>query len=301
MFGYVLPDKPELKMREYELFRAYYCGVCKEMGKRSGQLSRMTLNYDITFLALLLSAVSGDYFELKRERCIAHPVKKRLVAKNSKIIKYASDINVILAYYNIEDNWKDDKSILSGSAMIALKRSFKRLRKKHSEKCQIIEEKLSELHQLEREKCNSIDRAAEPFAKLMEAIMEYLPACRNEADKKILSWIGYNLGKWIYTIDAYDDLEKDIKKGNYNPLIYQYNYQIGEDTISFKNRIKDMVEFNLTYCLSQMAKSFELLDIRDNKRTGLKDIVDNVIFLGMLKKTEQILGMRSCGKIEESI
>jgi hypothetical protein len=301
MFGYILPDKPELKIKEYELFRAYYCGVCKSIGKRFGQLPRFTLNYDSAFLALMLSAVNGDVLEIKKETCIAHPIKKNYIVKNNEIVDYASDINVILAYYNLQDNWQDEKSVVSGTAMLALKRNFKKLKAKYGEKCDIIEKRLKKLSELEKQKCSSIDRAAEPFSKLMEEIFAHTPVFREESDEKILRWLGYNIGKWVYVVDAFDDVNKDIISGSYNPFIYQYTYS-DETVENFKARIKEKVEFNLTYTLSQIAKAYDMLDLSNQiNAQGKCGIIDNIIYLGMLKKTEQILGTRSCEKIEESI
>lgn len=292
MFGYVLPEKPEMKIREYELFRAFYCGVCKSMSRRFGQFQRLTLNYDSTFLAILLHSLTDEKLKIKNERCIAHPVNKHKVIKENSLIDYASDINIILAYYNLEDNWHDEKSILSGSAMLILRNSYKKLNKKYKEKCGIIEKRLSELRKLENEKCNSMDRAAEPFAKLMEEVMVYPPMFSDEKKVDVVKWIGYNLGKWIYILDAFDDIKKDIKEKSYNPLLFQYNYQ-GQSIDEFKKEIRPKLEFNLTYSLSQIAKAYELLEVKNNS-----GILENIIYMGMLRKTEQILGIGSCGKIE---
>ncbi len=308
MFGYVLPDKPELKVREYELFRAYYCGVCKSIARRHGHIPRLTLNYDSAFLALLLSSVSGSKLNIKNERCIVRPVNRRYVIKDSDPVDYASDINIMLAYYSLRDNWRDEKSVASAAAAAVLKRVFGRLKRKYTDKCAVIEERLQELSELEKQRCASVDRAAEPFARLMEEITAYSPACRNKKDAGILRRMGYNLGKWIYIIDAYDDIEDDIKKNSYNPFLYQYRYE-GEDIQVFKQRIRDRVEFNLTYTLSQMSEAYELLDIKGGSpeqgsaenKSRLPDIIENIIYMGMLKKTEQILGIRSCEKFEKSI
>ncbi|MDP4092560.1 MAG: DUF5685 family protein [Bacillota bacterium] len=283
MFGYILPEKQELKVKEYEIFRAYYCGLCKAIGLRSGQLKRFLLNYDTAFLALFLSALSDEDMHVCPERCAAHPLKKRLTAKKNQSIEYASDINVLLAYYNLKDNWKDDKSLLSGSAVLTLAACHKKLKKEHLQKCDIIEKRLEELSGLEKEKCSSMDRAAEPFARLMEEIFAFKPLCTDDKTEKILRWIGYNIGKWVYIVDAFDDIEKDIKKDSYNPLVLQYNYD-GGNAEEFKIRIREKVEFNLTYALAEIAKAFELLDIKRNK-----GLVENIIYMGMLRKTEQIL------------
>lgn len=296
MFGYITPEKPELKIKEYELFRAYYCGVCKSIGKKCGQLPRFALNYDSAFLAVLLSAAVNEPLELRAERCIAHPMKKRPCVKNSKIVVYAADMNIMLAYYNLYDNWRDEKSLLSGSASLILRTAFKKIKRKYHEKCGIIEDRLRELNELERNKCPSMDMAAEPFARLMEAVTFYNPADDGDVKKgEALKWIGYNLGKWIYIFDAFDDIAGDIKKGSYNPLIYQFGYA-GGDIDEFRDGIRERVEFNLTHTLSEMAKAYKLLDIRNNS-----GIIENIIYMGMLRKTEQILKTGSCKKVEKSV
>jgi len=104
MFGYILPEKPELKIKEYEIFRAYYCGVCKSIGDRFGQITRISLNYDSAFLALLLDSISRENVKIRKEKCFIHPLKKLFVARDSEVIDYASDINIILAYHNLKDN-----------------------------------------------------------------------------------------------------------------------------------------------------------------------------------------------------
>lgn len=295
MFGYILPEKPELKIKEYELFKAYYCGVCKSIAKRFGQFQRLTLNYDTTFLALLLSSLSAEKLRIKSERCIAHPINKRNIIKENGIIDYAADMNIILAYYNLLDNWKDERSVLSASGMLLLKSGYNKAKKKYFEKCDIIEKRLGELSLLEKEKCSSMDRAAEPFAKLMEEILAFEPIYKNEKNEEVLRWIGYNIGKWIYTLDAYDDIESDIKKKAYNPLICQFNYG-NEDIKDFKAKIKEPVEFNLTHSLSQISKGYELLNMKNNS-----NLIENIIYMGMLRKTEKILGMGSCRKVDESV
>ncbi len=295
MFGYIVPEKPDMKIKDYELFRAYYCGVCRAIGERHGQTKRLALSYDSAFLAVLLSAVADKKVRVTKKRCLAHPLIKRHVADRSDIIDYASDINTILTYYSLEDKKRDEASAVSASALIMLRRSFVKLRKQYDKKCAVMERHLDDLVRLEKEKCASMDKAAEPFAKLMEEIMAYGPLCSDDKTEKILRWMGYNLGKWIYLLDAYDDLEKDIKKGSYNPLICQYGYE-GQDIGGFRDQIRSRVEFNLTYSLNEIAKAYELLDIRMNK-----DILENIIYLGMRRKTENILGTGRCCEVEKSV
>lgn len=294
MFGYILPEKSELKIREYELFRAHYCGICKSIGKRYGTIHRAFLNYDSTFLALLLSSLSEEKLNIVTERCIVHPLKKSRVIIKNDIIDYASDINIILAYYNLKDNWSDERSILSWAGNLFLSRGFKKTRKKYEYKCAIIENKLEELAGLEKQKCASMDQAAEPFAKLMEEVLAYEPLCRDKKRDEILRWIGYNLGKWIYILDAYDDIEDNAKHKTFNVLFYQFDYN-GGDIRDFKSKIVERVRFSLEYSLNQISKAYELLET-----TRHAPIVENIVYMGMLRKTEQILEIGSCKRVEES-
>lgn len=295
MFGYILPEKPEMKIKEYELFKAYYCGVCKSMGGRYGHITCLFLKYDSAFLALLLSSLAGEKAEIRRERCIVHPLNKRPVIKNSSITDYVSDMNVILAYYKLVDDQRDESPVLSGTALLFLKRRFRKLRKIYGEKCAIIEKRLNELDFIEKNGCCRMDEAAEPFAKLMEEIVVYRPLIGDEKALEALKWLGYNIGKWIYIIDAYDDIGDNVKKSSYNVLVKQFEYN-NESISEFKERIKSRVEFNLIYSLNQIGKAYELLDIRVNPA-----IVENIIYMGMLRKTETILGIGRCSEIEKSV
>ncbi|MFA6308706.1 MAG: DUF5685 family protein [Clostridia bacterium] len=288
MFGYILPLKQDLKIKEYELFMAYYCGMCKSMSKRLGQMPRLFLNYDSTFFAILLSSISDEMPEIKGERCIAHQIKKRLVVRKSEIVDYAADINVILTYFSLKDKWNDDKSLVARAGMLSLEHQMTKLKKKYPKKCGIIIGRLGKLSELESIRCDILDKVADCFSELIGEILCYEPLCADKDTEKILRWIGYNIGKWVYIIDAFDDIKQDIKNESYNPILLQYSYD-GGDIDEFKKSIKDKIEFNLTYTLSEISKAYELL--KTNSNSG---IVENIIFMGMLKKTEQILGTGSC-------
>ncbi|MFZ5351566.1 MAG: DUF5685 family protein [Bacillota bacterium] len=295
MFGYILPDKPEMKIKEFELFRAYYCGVCKSMGRNFGLLSRFALNYDSVFLGLFLSSVNDVTPSLKKEACFANPLKRKLIVKNNKYIDYAADINVLLTYYKMIDNWRDEKSAvaLTGSKLITA--GYRKSKTKNPYIAEIIEKSIAELSRLEDASCTSMDKAAEPFANMMREVLASGYEGDRKAVKDALRWTGYNLGKWVYIIDAYDDIEKDIKNSSYNPLLHQYGYTAGQDIGEFKNMIKPDVSFNILQTLSQTASSIELLELKN------KGIIENIVYLGMYKKTEQLLNnftCDSCGNVE---
>ncbi|HOJ12844.1 MAG TPA: DUF5685 family protein [Clostridiales bacterium] len=292
MFGYIMPDKPELKIKEYEAFNAFYCGVCKSIGRRYGNIPRLILNYDSAFLAILLWSLEDKNLEVNRERCIVHPIKKRLLVIKNDIIDYSADINIILSYFNLEDNKRDEGSIIAKTGTVILKPIYKKLRRKYRKKCDIIEQRLEELATLEKNMCTSMDMAAEPFARIMEEVIAYNPLCKDENVEKIIRWLGYNLGKWIYLLDAFDDMEDDAKKNRYNPFLHKKDLK-KEEISELKNRIRSRVEFNLIYSLDQIGKAYELLHAKN-----VRGLIENIIYLGMYKKTEKILGVGRCKEVE---
>jgi len=287
-----MPDKPELKIKEYEAFNAFYCGVCKSIGRRYGNIPRLILNYDSAFLAILLWSLEDKNLEVNRERCIVHPIKKRLLVIKNDIIDYSADINIILSYFNLEDNKRDEGSIIAKTGTVILKPIYKKLRRKYRKKCDIIEQRLEELATLEKNMCTSMDMAAEPFARIMEEVIAYNPLCKDENVEKIIRWLGYNLGKWIYLLDAFDDMEDDAKKNRYNPFLHKKDLK-KEEISELKNRIRSRVEFNLIYSLDQIGKAYELLHAKN-----VRGLIENIIYLGMYKKTEKILGVGRCKEVE---
>lgn len=293
MFGYITPDKPELKIWEFEVFRGYYCGVCKAIAKNAGHRGRIILTYDCAFLALLLDSLNSTPVSGRKRRCLVHPLKKRYIVDYTSAVEYASDINILLAYYNLKDKWQDEKKLAGPAGMAVLKKGHRKIRKKYPELVKGIEKDLNDLKALEKQNCDSIDEASEPFARIMQKI--FLNANDCESTAKVLGWVGYNLGKWIYLLDAYDDIEDNINSGAYNPLLAQFKYDKNEDVKSFKERIREKTEFVLVYSLSEMEKAFSLLDIKKNK-----SILDNIIYRGLLIRTRNVLQM-GAGCNEESV
>ncbi|MEG0291899.1 MAG: DUF5685 family protein [Anaerovoracaceae bacterium] len=289
MLGYVVCYKPEMKVKDFELYGGYYCGVCKGIGERYSQLPRMVLSYDAAFLALLIDCINGEREEITREHCIIHHIKKKTIARNSSI-DYAGDVMLLLAWYKLIDDANDEGKLYAKALIKTMKGTYNKVRANQPVLDQKISERLKDLTAKEQEKCSNLDEAAETFAKVMEDIFieGTLDAGMNQM---VLARLGYHLGKWIYLIDAYDDIEENIETGAYNPLIYRHEYQQGENVIDFKNRIKESVEINLITYLSEMAKALDLLDIKKNK-----DIIENIIYVGLLKKTEEILGINEKGE-----
>jgi hypothetical protein len=299
MFGYIMPDKPELKIKEYEMFRGYYCGLCKSMGRNFGTLSRFALNYDSVFLGLLLASVHNEMPVLKKESCIANPAKKKWIVKQSPHIDYAADISVLLTYYKLKDNIRDEGGFFPKLAGLAFNRGYKNAASGNKQLDEIIAASITAQVLLEEQKCSSMDEAAEPFANMLRQLFAAGYKGSDQSILRILGWIGYNLGKWVYLMDAFDDMEKDAVNGSYNPLLCQYKYN-NQDIKDFKAVIAEEVRVNLLQALSQTTASIELLKLNN------KGIINNIVYEGLYGKTEQVLNCitnekRSCVKNEESI
>lgn len=283
MLGYVTADKPELKMREFEVYSGYYCGVCKSISRRYGQIPRMVLSYDAAFLALLLAGLEGKADEPDRERCIANPFKKKTIVQN-RAIDYSADVMLILAWHKLLDDAHDEGKLYAKAAVKAMKRLYKRLEQARPVLCRKVEENLSTLTLLEDEKCSSLDEAAETFAKIMEAIFEEGPVPENFREQEVLRRIGYHLGKWIYLMDAIDDIEENIESGAYNPLLYRFDYKKEqESSADFKIRIMETCRFNLFHYLGEIGIAADLLTLKKNR-----SIIENIIYKGLLRRTENL-------------
>ena len=301
MLGYVQIFKPELKVREYEVYMGYYCGVCKYIGAEYGHLPRMVLSYDAAFLALLLACVDETPDAPVQEHCIAHHIKDKTIIRN-RAVEYAGDVMLILAWYKMLDDAQDEGKLYAKASARLLKKLHRKLQKKYPALCDGIEINLAKLNGLEKAKCASLDEAAESFSKIMDVIFrEGARALYPDLQElhETFGRIGYHMGKWIYLMDAADDIEENIESGAYNPLLYRFEYRGGEDRETpqqFRERIRGDLEFNLYQYLAVLSQQTGSLDIRKNQ-----GIIDNVIYLGMNRKTEEILNKTDKGESNESI
>lgn len=270
MFGYIRVLKPELRVKEYEMYKAVYCSLCKVLGKEYGIWSRFTLSYDFTFLALMNMALTDGCDEIERKRCTCNPLKKCNFCKEDDLLKMPAAAAMIMVYYKLLDNINDEKGIKKlGYCLI--KPLFKGANKKAAEKYPEIEEIISEYissqNALEKNNCTELDEAADPTAK---ALSRLLSLCsKNENDKRVLERVGYCLGRYIYILDAACDLEKDIKTNSYNCLKHSI---VGDPLEYAKKRCVPQLYF----CSNEAAKAFELLDIKK-----YKPILGNIIYLGL--------------------
>lgn len=283
MLGYVTIEKGELKVSEFEKYNGYYCGICKSIGKRLGQIPRLALSYDSVFLAVLKGALTDEKEILSHEHCIVHHIDKKPIVRDSSAVDYAADMMVILAYHKFLDDWKDERNAVSFAGKSSFFSAYKKVKKLYPQTCKAIEEALNKLSELEKEKSPSIDKTCDAFADVMEVLFEGIS--KEEETRRVLAVLGRNLGKWIYLVDAVDDLEKDKSGTSYNPLKYRFPE-------SDNKTIGDGVSILIYHYLAQIADAYDLLPVRKNK-----GIIENIIFIGLRKQTENVL-KKGTGKNE---
>lgn len=268
MFGYIRACKPEMRLKEFEMYKAVYCSLCKELGRLYGPLARMTLSYDFAFLAILNMSLSSDKCSLTRKTCTCNPLKKCQYLSEKSGLEMPASAAMIMLYYKLLDNIDDEKGIKK-VLYLALRGIYSKAHKKAAKEYPDIEnifsEYIKEQKLLEAENCKSADRAADPTAKALSKVFEF--CSDDETEKRILSRMGYCIGRYIYLLDAACDLEEDVEKGNYNPL-----KTYAED----KDYKKNVIVPQLYIAASETAKAFELLDVKK-----MKNILDNIIYLGL--------------------
>ncbi|MBQ8140335.1 MAG: hypothetical protein IJ038_01410 [Clostridia bacterium] len=289
MFGYVKTYTPELKVSEYEYYRAAYCGLCRSMGKCTGQCSRMTLSYDFAFLALLRISLAKEKTALSRRRCMAHPLRKKAMMERNGQLDYCAYAAALLTYHKLSDDISDEKGKKKAAAVLA-RPLAKKMRRRAIKKGglsaldETIAARLSELSAFERSGDASVDIPADAFGKLLASITEY---GLEGSEAKIARNIGYHVGKWIYITDALDDFSEDAERGRYNPFISIYGGEMSE-------RDKAVVSDALKNELCDAECAFDLIEFGDDPI--LKNIIYNVFYLGMPRTVESVVSGRFEGE-----
>lgn len=311
MFGYVVVNKPELKFREFDVYRAYYCGLCHSLSKRHGLSGQLTLSYDMTFLVILLSSLYEPEHSVTSKRCIVHPLKRQNII-SSEFTDYVADMNVILSYFKCLDDWHDDRSVLKLAYSKLLKKGSigKNLNNVHAtsdstadgsvaatqpnsdsnnqnsyftndsghlhispdysykNKIEAISSLLDELGTREKMNETNVDVVAGLFGRIMQIL--FVPF--DDIYANGLGRMGFYLGKFIYIMDAFDDVEDDVKKGRYNVFSKYYTDP------DFETHVKDM----LTMMMAECSDAFEMLPAVDNA-----DILRNILYSGVWNSYER--------------
>ncbi len=272
-----------MRVRENEYYRAVYCGLCKAQGKCTGQCSRMTLSYDIAFLALLRIAMDGKVPKIKRGRCIAHPFRKRNYVAFCNPLEYCAYASAILTYGKTVDDINDERGFKKFRAQITKPfASYMRRRalKKNYEELDVkVFEGLKQLSEIEKSGVASVDIPADAFGSILADIMSY---GLDGTNKTIMRNIGKHIGRWIYIVDAADDLADDLKKQRYNAFSSLYGGEIP------KEQIQDVAN-SLRLELLAAEPMFELIDYGELR--NIEGIINNIIYSGMPGAADKALGL----------
>ena len=268
MFGYIVVNKGELKFREFDVYHSYYCGLCRALKRRYGITGQLTLSYDMTFLLMLLT---GLYEPKTREyecRCAAHPLEKHLARENG-LTDYIADMNLLLSYYKCRDDWKDDRKLHRLLLAWRMEGRIRSMGAEAREKAQAIQSLLEELGEAERQESRDVDLMAGKFGRIMAQVTLW----RRDEWAGVLDAFGFCLGKFIYLMDAYEDLEEDIKRGRFNPLKERFG------TPQFEDEMQTI----LTMIMSECCRYFEELPILENA-----GILRNILYSGIWSRYELV-------------
>lgn len=268
MFGYIVMNKPEIKFKDYDVYRSFYCGLCRELKEKYGIAGQISLTYDMTFVLMLLSGLYEPPTQKGTTRCIIHPVRKHPVRRN-EITEYAADMNILLSYYKCLDDWKDEKKIIRLAYAKLLEGKNKATVAAYQKKADAIIARLEELSSLEKAGETDLDRMAGCFGKIMEEILVY----REDVWEAALRRMGFYLGKFIYLLDAYEDVEKDVENGSYNPFAQNYIMK------GFEDEVRQI----LILMLAESCREFEKLPI-----IKYTDILRNILYSGVWCRFEAI-------------
>lgn len=278
MFGYVKAYKPELRIKEFEMYKAVYCSLCKDLGKKYGIISRFSLSYDFTFLSLLYLSLRDGCVETKRKNCVCNPLKKCNYLKDNYIPDMPTAAAEIMLYSKLKDNIGDEgffKSCFYRVLKALSKKGYLKAVKDFPFIAELFEEYLKEQNDIEKTGLQNIDAASDPTAKMLSKLFSF---CAVNEETRALKRLGYCMGRWIYLMDAAADLKDDLKKGRYNPLSEQ-----AKNESDINKFLKERLLAELNICIKEAAAAFELLDIM-----RFKNILGNIIYLGLEDSQKQL-------------
>ena len=279
MFGYVTINRGELKVRELETYESYYCGLCRVLKDRYGLAGCTMLNYDMTFLGMLLSSLYEEKEEPAKHVC-RPGFKRPLLKKKSKkqfsqtavvteSLGYAADMNYMLAYHNHMDNWLDEHSFASLNMVHLMQKNYRKLAKKYPRQHKAIASYIQKLHICEAANEKNIEAAANLTGEAMAEIY----VAKDDYWQDTLRQMGYYMGKFIYLMDAYDDVDKDSKDGSYNPFKELYKQE------GFEEKVRQYLALIMSCC----CRAFEVLPIIDNA-----EIMRNILYAGVWAKYTRV-------------
>ena len=285
VFGYIKPHKPELLVKEYELYKCVYCSLCKCMGKRFGVLSRLTLSYDATFLAMLALSLKDDCPAFYSGRCVANPLKKCVYCKGGEeALAFSGALSITMTYYKIRDDIQDSGFGGKLRAWCLLPMAawcHRKTKRQFPEVERIVADCMQEQAAAELDPEAGIDSSAEPTARMLSEVARQL-AGEDERKKLILDQFGYFIGRWIYLIDAADDMDKDNKHGAFNPFLKKL---VKEREMPLESKeLREYCNGVLNQTLARALSAFQLLEL-----SHFDTILQNTMTLGLPAMQKQVL------------
>lgn len=278
MFGYLSIQKDKLEDGQRGLWQTFMCGLCMSTKRLYGNFPRAFITNDVNFFNVLFHSVTQTDVEVEQKRCFSHPLKKRAVLKTTTLTDELASANVLLTYWNVYDDVLDDKSLAKKAVLKSLKKSYAKAKTVLPQMDNMLAKMYSDLQALEKSNSASIDKVSHPFASLSQ---QFASQILKEVACEHVQTLCYNLGKWIYLIDALDDVAKDIKSRNYNVFVSCYKLAKPENVTEKLEEI----EFLMYSVLNRIAQSFNDLNL-----TKYTCILKNVLFDGIRDKTKQVLG-----------
>ncbi|MBO5458176.1 MAG: hypothetical protein J6A24_04390 [Clostridia bacterium] len=284
MFGYVRADTPYLYIKDDNLYRAMYCGVCKGIGQVCGQAARMGLSYDVTFLSVILHNIAGVDVKIEKSHCLTHCIRTRQMAEVDELTRRLGALNTALVYYKYTDDIQDgDKG---RGKRLWFKRGFQKVKQTYPEIERIVRENLANQEKVEKAKTESLDRAADATANMLAEFSDY---ALGEKKTSATHNLFYAVGKWIYLIDALDDYDKDVKKGAYNPFALAFQATCKKELLEGKSGEDVRYAFHALF-----------FDIRENLSQihfhFNRDLSDNILLRGLPATTKRVMEGEDCAK-----
>lgn len=276
MLGVMTVRKDELRFREFDRYRGYYCGLCRAIGKRCGSVCRMALSFEMTFLAMLHTSLYEPETADEKHRCLVHPLGKQRMLSN-EAIDYAADLSAIVAYYDLRDGWEDEHRVDRLAESALLKRAAEEAGKHLPRQREAVEHYVKALHEIEARDDQNLDAAA----NLTGEMLGELYVMKDDVYARDLRELGFYLGKFIYLCDCYEDVERDIRKKNYNPLISRC--ENGTFAADCEQMLSDM--------MARAALAFERLPLLEDA-----EIMRNILYSGIWLRFENASERRKAKK-----
>lgn len=283
MFGYVRPFKPEMLVKEFELYKSVYCGLCRQLGSDYSIFARSILSYDCTFLALVCAGLGNEKlsFNVSHKRCTCNPLKKCSYCSSvNNSLELAAAFSVISFYYKLKDTVRDEnlfKGFFARLLMLLTSRVHKKAMKNYTQIDTIVSDMLEKQFAAEEFENCSVDRAAHPTAVMLSELMKTLSD--SEAEELVYSQFGYFLGRWVYIIDAADDFDKDKSKKSFNPIVNKFPGSSMND-----KEVQSYCNGLLNQTMAQLIAAYNLMEIK-----RFSSIIDHIIKVGMPEMQRKVI------------